>query len=91
MGFWTDGHNFETVFQNPLPQTKSNKKGVGKNSRAFRLGRTESIHAVFFTFKSIDLVSQKGVDAENGLLPVNVFFFLKFTTGILPVASFKKG
>ena len=52
MGVWTDGrthgHNFEKcVFQNPLLQTKSNKNGVGKNSRAFRLARTESIPAVF--------------------------------------------
>ena len=42
MGFWTDGRNFEKcVFQNPLLRTKSNKNGGGKNSRAFRLARTE--------------------------------------------------
>ena len=52
MGFWTDGHNFEkTIFQNPLPRLKSNKKGVEKNTRAFRLGRTESIPAVFSWYR----------------------------------------
>ena len=52
MGFWTDarthGHNFEkTIFQNPFPRLKSNKKGGGKNTRAFCLGRMESIPAVY--------------------------------------------
>ena len=47
-GVWTDGHNFEKcVFQNPLLRRLSEKNGVGKNSRAFRLARTESIPAVF--------------------------------------------
>ena len=62
MGFWTDGrthagthgHIFEKcVFRNPLSQTKSKKNGVGKNSRAFCLARTESIPAVFFLFEEI--------------------------------------
>ena len=45
----THGHNFEKgVFQNPFLQTKSNKNGVEKNSRALRLARTESIPAVYF-------------------------------------------
>ena len=60
MGFWTDGrtdartharthgHIFEKcVFQNPLSPGKSEKNGVGKNSRAFCLARTESIPAVY--------------------------------------------
>ena len=50
MGVWTDARtNFEKcVFQNPLLRTKSNKNGIGKNSRAFRLARTESIPAVSY-------------------------------------------
>ena len=53
MGFWTVASthartNFEKyVFRNPLLRTKSNKNGVGKNCRAFRLARTESIPAVY--------------------------------------------
>ena len=58
MGSWTDGRthgrNFEKcVFQNPLLRTKSNKNGVGKNSRAFRLARTKSIPAVFYTVPNL--------------------------------------
>ena len=53
LGLWvsgrTDGRNFEkTIFQNPLPQVKSIKKRLGKNTRAFRLVRTESIPLVFW-------------------------------------------
>ena len=52
IGVWTDGrthgHNFgKCVFQNPLLQTKSIKKGAGKNTRAFRRARTESIPSLF--------------------------------------------
>ena len=52
---WTDGRadgstdrrNFvKCIFRNPLLQTKSNRNGGGKNSRAFRLARTASIPAV---------------------------------------------
>ena len=40
MGSWTgaptDGHISEkTIFRNPLPRLKSNKKGIGKNTHAF--------------------------------------------------------
>ena len=44
LGSWTDGRNFEKpVFRNPLPRVKSSRKGVAKNTRAFRLVRTEPI------------------------------------------------
>ena len=44
----TAGRDVEkTIFQNPLPRLKSNKKGVEENTRAFRLDRTELIPAAF--------------------------------------------
>ena len=54
MGSWTDGHIFEkTIFRAPLPQIESIKKGVGKNTHAFCLGRTESFPAVIFILKCL--------------------------------------
>ena len=51
-GFWTgartDGRTQfrKNYFLNPLSRMESDKKGVGKSTRAFRLGRTESIPVV---------------------------------------------
>ena len=82
MGFWTDGrthgHNFEKcVYQNPLPRTKSKKNGVGKNSRAFCLARTESIPAVLtvvnFTKK------QNALTGGSGFFVVSPFCHTKST------------
>ena len=36
-------HIFVTTIRNPLPEIKSINEGVGRNGRAFRLARTESI------------------------------------------------
>ena len=49
MGSWTDWRNFgKSNFQNSFSQIISIKKGVGENTRAFCLGRTESIPGVLY-------------------------------------------
>ena len=67
----TRGRNFEKcVFRNPLLRAKSTKKGVGKNTHAFRLAHTESIPAAFFRTRGgavgaiaarIDEIPERGV------------------------------
>ena len=65
MGSWTD--NFEkTIFQNPLPRMISIKKGVGEITRAFCLGRTESIPAVYFCPKVFAKIT-RGVPFSKAL------------------------
>ena len=69
-GFWTDGRTDAILknafFEIPILQTKSNKNGLGKNSRVFRLARTESIPAAWIGNFSLGEI--KGVvlnDAEK--------------------------
>ena len=47
---------------------------------------------ILFALKSVDLASQKEVDARNELPPVIAFcFFVKFTAVIFPAAPPQRG
>ena len=67
------------------------RSSIGRFCLTERGGFEKEIPFRTLAVKSVILFSQKVIHSKNMLPPVNVYFFVKFTTVVLPAVSPQRG